>query len=415
MKIIKKINNGELFEYQYTHESNSGGKLYLAKISLDKFKLRIFKAGRENNCIIGKRIIDKINSTHRKGLRLDINIAKRLGLIKTSDILKLSQSGRYAVNGGFFLDISALDGIIFDKNSTVYYGDPVGWQRIDGVDFGLPIYSRPALKIFENGTIDIISDQEKNVRLKIGNNVFTIYKHNHDHFLIPSDNFSRSEQKKINSSRSRNRYISISGLKVIDVSSQKPQVKNPNERIFVLREKTCIDDIPKPGDTISVVALDNPKYCFTMSPTLLKNYKIQNNRVWSKENFDEYCHPLTLTRDFYSYRAARTGIFFTKSKNEIFFAVSENHLSAYGEGLTLHEFTELVVLASTSDSLRIEQGYYLDGGSSSVLVKKEHNKITFVNTPSGISNPNVNGYMRGEEAHVGIVIVAIQKDGENSR
>jgi len=407
MKITKldKYQNNycSLYVVSYINYKNSGGRLLLLDVDLHLFDLKVHGVTKRNRRC--NTYISKINNIHKKKQRPGNSFLKKLGLLKVSDSLKKSKKGVFAINGGFFLDYGSLDTSIFSPDSNQsFYGDPIGWLRIDGYDFSIPFLNRPILKIFQNNTFKISHTSIINNEVSINKKTFFVKNEN----LIKNSSSLENFIKKNTDDITHYSFILITNNTIVSVS-RNPSPIPSNSMVLVIKNNEPILTTIHSGDTIVFIDPDNALYCLTMGPTLLENGIYSTNRIWQKEDFGTYYYPKTLTRDLFRYHAARTGIFTTNSNNRLFLVVSENNKTGYGEGLTLNEFAHLTVDVSDRLNLNFCNGYYLDGGSSSILCYKKSREVLKINCPSGISNPFVKGPKRGQESFVGIVVLIEQK------
>ncbi|MFS8159050.1 MAG: phosphodiester glycosidase family protein [Candidatus Roizmanbacteria bacterium] len=394
--------NEDIFSFRYKHQASSGGKLYILSLAISEIKISAESV--KTDKIPSKKLLDEINFHHSNAKRPNLNLARSLGLIKVSEILKQSKKAKYAINGGFYLDFGSFEEKIFHPNfPQAFYGDPVGWLRTNGVDISLPWLNRPILKILPTGNIKIEYGNLIDKCLIIKSNIFHIEDIN---ILKKSTYITDLSSLKKYKIHYLEKYIfaQIINNRVGEIQRGVVDSMPENGFILAIREEQ-IKSALKMNDKVLLLEQDNSSYCITMAPTLLKNKKISNNKIWGVEDFTNENHPRTLTKSMYAYRAARTGIFFDNSKQRIFFAVSENNKSKLGEGLTLYEFTKLVCNSAKKLGFSLESGFYIDGGSSSIMCMKDKKKVITINKPSGISNPNVYGAKRNEEVRTGIVIL----------
>lgn len=392
-------NSDNLYKFSYEAQFNSGGSIYIVVVDLNEYELTIKKAN--GNPEVLPNIINYINELHKLGKKVSTDTYECMGLIRASSELQRISKDGYAINGGFYLDIGALDSIKFDNPSSFFYGDPVGWMRVDTVDYNIPLTNRPVLKILGGHKIKICSDIFNSILLRINDVEYKISSGDNGLLpvIYPTFNY--------NCTTGRNPYLlEISNNEVTAIYPISFEKLDSNLQYAIVLSYSNRISV---GDKIKIVDLDGSGSAITIAPTLYEHGSYTTNAVWDKEHFSSKSHPKTLTRDLFSYRAARTGIFLTSAEDRIVLAVSENNISGLGQGLTLNEFTYCVIEALSIINQHATYGYYLDGGSSSVLAKSARNKTALVNIPSGISNPEVEGYKRGEEAYLGSVLLATKR------
>ena len=103
-----------------------------------------------------KKVESMVNSVHNKSFRPDNKLMNYLPIEKASKILYRSKSGSLCINGSFFMFYEDLKS--YPYNSTEFgsrYGDPVGWFRINHIDYGFSNAKRPSICINGNDTVDI--------------------------------------------------------------------------------------------------------------------------------------------------------------------------------------------------------------------------------------------------------------------
>lgn len=260
-----------------------------------------------------KKIEYMVNKVHNESSRPDELLINYLPIEKPSKILYRTKSGSLCINGSFFMFYEDLK--LNPYNSTKFgfrYGDPVGWFRINNVDYSNCSLKRPSLCIDKSGTVDI-------------------------------------------------------------------QYTNTTHKI---------------------------KHAISCGPTLIKNGRYTNNNIWEIEDFLGSVPPVTLTRNLYEYKSARTGIATYKNSNNYSLIVSEAKTNGDVTGLTLSEFAKAIKLMAKINKNQLKDCVYLDGGGcSSLSMRMKNGKIKLLNTPSGISNPKVNGSKPGDECYVGYALI----------
>lgn len=379
-------------------------RIHLIRAAKDALELAPVRA-RPQRSRDRNEIIDLVNSYHNQGLRPPLALADYLPLERPSHALRRTGAA-FAMNGGFFLDFGALaDQQLRKADHSPFYGDPVGWLRSAGRDSSLPFLRRPAVLIFENGDIDICNVDLSAGRVTIGAVVLDPLKRSTtgDYACYTADGNHDQEPTS-----DRTSLIIINNrIAGIATNGELSEGIAANSGFGIaVRKDRYRENTFRVGDTVQFILENVPpiKHVINAGPTLVRNGMPTDNRIWEEEDFGDHYHPRTLTRDLYAYRAARTGLFMDRSKQQLFCVVSEPVESGLGRGLTLAEFASAVMKISEALDLDIADGVYLDGGASSTMCRRTNGQVELMNCPSGISNPEVYGRKRGEENEVGIIL-----------
>lgn len=355
-----------------------------------------------------KEISDKdlykvINKNHSSDIRPNEDLKQHLPLQKVSSLLLQNSNYFYGINGSFFMYYEDLKHEHFNANTKQsFYGDPIGWFRVDGKDYSFPYLNRNALIVYKNSTIDfkkvsLLEGKLLSLRTK---ELIRFEDRDIEDKLDSTIYFTKGKYVKTNRAKLK---ISFVGNTVVTVNNKEldTEIIEIPSNGFIVSISTDFD--VKTGDQFRFL-LNSPNMEITnavsIGPTLVRDGAIVTNDVWENEDFVDF-PPKTLTKNIDEYPCARTAVFNT-TDNLFGFIVTEGAPSV---GLTLKQLAIVakVVLPNLKDCI------YLDGGGCSTICRQQNGKAEVLNLPSGVSNQKVMGTKTGKESYVGYVFMISRK------
>lgn len=381
--------------------SQSSTKLVIHEIDKKKFNVSVSKSQSKYS---KRNLLHKLKIHHSgEWFPPDLELLKKLPLETVSSQLKRVNNGTVAINGGFFIDYGA----IFESNNniaeegTTFYGDPVGWFRMNGKDLSFPFLDRPALKIKKNGksSIEVESLQGKKVlftrtQLIVNPTVRNACDLNKNAY------FTRDIQP---TEMGYAQYISIVNNKVVGINNSEENIFCPNNGFILGLVKKQKDILI--GDSVQLDNCSEYTDIISGGPMLLIDGIRTTDDIWAEEDFLSNFHPKTLTKSLYEYTCARTGVFTLSNGNLLISVCSGRTDDLELCGLTLSEFTEATIEACNHIGVSPRDGMYLDGGACTSFCYKENDIVNQIIYPSGTSNPTKKGRLPGHEAEVGAAII----------
>lgn len=383
-------------------------KLFLLEVDLVHFSVSISKTRELQDKEDLLKSLEKHHQT--EWYPPDTELLKKLPLETVSSQLKRKPEGLVALNGGFFIDYGA----IFESNNkiasedTIFYGDPVGWLRSDGVDLSFPYIARPALMVSNQGNVRIETCSLLDKQLyfpSVGKQLKLIAKNS---FSEKGSSYFTLDSAIITQGGKYAQYLSIVNNKVIAVNSSHTNLSCPSNG-FVIGCINVVEGI-QVGDQVELTSDQEYREIISGGPTLLVNGKPTTDTIWEQEDF--LCsngHPKTLTKSLYSYTCARTGVFILKNGNLLFSICNGRTENLELCGLTLADFTDATISACKMKNRIPLNGMYLDGGACTTFCYREGTSIKHVVYPSGTSNPSKKGRQPGHEAEIGSAIIISKK------
>jgi Mg/Co/Ni transporter MgtE len=338
----------------------------------------------------------------RSGTRPDRKIFSQLGLIQLSRVV--AETGAIAgINGnhyydyGHYMDVIKL-GIDPTGVPGLFFGDPIGWFVIDGLEVSPPAFNRAAFIVTKDGRVFI--QRVFMTDLTFSNGVKVVW----DGMNVPK------ERGKIILYNNLFGFRTPPGDTHVDIASAKNKIWQISEggdtmipftgfvlSIPVEQRDTILKGV-KLEDSVTVgnnfpAHLGEVEQAMASGPHLISDGQIDIS--FQAEDFgekDSSVMSFSLTRAVETFEAARS--FMALKGNKIIIGTVSG--TALGTGLdTASAGMTFGELAQLCDDLRVDHAYALDGGGSSSIVVPVEGEATVLNIPTGGSD-----VARGEERFI---------------